>query len=156
LKTTHNLIKLFFVVIAGALLSGCAAAVPAASSGAGLLGQQQASAHTQTSVNLAEGNFVLVKTNVVGSSKGFSLLGLIPIYPARLTKAMDRLYVKAEIQVGTPKTLAHLVTEHSSTYWILFSIPEITARADVVQFNPRTEPDKGARQIPAPKPGDGS
>jgi hypothetical protein len=143
---THNLVKTIFVLAAAALLCGCATAVPAVSSGAGLLGQSPASAHTQTSVNLSQGNFVLVKTNVVGRSKGFSLLGLIPIYPARLTKAMDRLYANAEIQPGKSESLAHLITEHSSSYWILFSLPEITARADVVQFNPRTEPDAGAKK----------
>ncbi|MGO9585648.1 MAG: hypothetical protein ACLP2Y_05595 [Limisphaerales bacterium] len=150
------MIKALFILAAAAMLCGCAAAVPAVSSGAGLLGQPHASAHTQTSVNLAEGNFVLVKTNVVGQSKGFNLLGFIPIHPARLTVAMDRLYVKAEIQEGTPKTLAHLIIEHSSSYWILFSIPEITARADIVQFNPRAEPDNGAGKSTNPKPGEGN
>lgn len=140
------MIKLIFALTAAALLCGCATAVPAVSSGAGLLGSPHASAHTQTSVNLAQGNFVVVKTNVVGQSKGFSLLGFIPIYPARLTKAIDRLYAKAEIQEGKSESLAHLMTEHSSSYWILFSIPEITARADVVQFNPRTEPDIGIKK----------
>jgi len=143
---TANLIKLIFVLAAAAGLYGCASAVPAVSSGAGLLGQQPAAAHTHTSVNLSEGNFVVVKTNLVGRSKGFSLLGFIPIYPARLTTAMDRLYANAEIQPGQSESLAHLITEHSSSYWILFSLPEITARADVIQFNPRTESGNGARK----------
>jgi len=143
---TANLIKLTFVLAAAAGLCGCASAVPAVSSGAGLIGQHPASAHTQTSVNLSQGNFVLVKTNVVGQSKGFSLLGFIPIYPARLTTAMDRLYANAEIQPGQSESLAHLITEHSSSYWILFSLPEVTARADVIQFIPKTESGDGAKK----------
>lgn len=148
--------KTLFILAAAALLCGCAAAVPAASTGAGLLGQQNAMAHTHTSVNLSEGNFTVVKTNVVGCSKGFSLLGLIPIYPPRLTRAMDRLYANAEIQSGQSMSLAHLITEHSSSYWILFSLPEITARADIVQFNPRVTPDNSTTNTPAAKSGDGS
>ena len=137
------MIKALFILVAGALLSGCAAAIPAASSGAGLLGHQSSSAHTQTSVNLAEGNFSVVKTNVVGSSKGFSLLGLIPIYPATVTKAMGRLYAQAGMEEGRPKTVAHLVIEHSSVYFLLFSIPETTVRADIVEFNPQSKPTDG-------------
>lgn len=150
------MIELVLAFGAAALLCGCAAAVPAASTGAGLLGQQNAMAHTQTSVNLSEGNFTVVKTNVVGRSKGFSLLGFIPIYPPRLTKAMDQLYANAEIQSGRSMSLAHLITEHSSSYWILFSLPEVTARADIVQFNPRVAPDNSATNTPAAKSGDGS
>ncbi|HTY86288.1 MAG TPA: hypothetical protein VMB80_02385 [Candidatus Acidoferrum sp.] len=138
---TQSVIKGICVFAAALGLCGCTGAVPAVSSGAGLLGLHPASTHTDTSVNLSEGNFVVVKTNLMGRSKGFSLLGFIPIYPAKLTTAMDRLYAQADIQPGTPKTLAHLVTESSSSYWILFSIPETVVRADVIQFNPKIEPD---------------
>jgi len=71
-------------------------------------------ANTHTVVNLSEGNYVVVKTNVVGRSKGFSLLGLITIYPATTTKAMGRLYAEAGMQEGRAKTVAHLVIEPSS------------------------------------------
>ena len=139
------MIKMFLALTAAALLCGCAAAIPAASSTAGLLGRQTATVHTQTSVNLAEGNFSVVKTNVVGTSKGFSLLGLIPIYPATVTKAMGRLYAQADMQAGGPKTMAHLVIEHSSMYLLLFSIPETTARADIVEFHPKAGPEYGGK-----------
>ena len=141
------MIKALFILLlaAAALLCGCAAAIPAASSGTGLLGHQSASAHTQTSVSLAEGNFSVIKTNVVGSSKGFSLLGVIPIYPATVTKAMGRLYAQADMQEGGPKTMAHLVIEHSSMYLLLFSIPETTARADIVEFHPKAGLENGGK-----------
>jgi hypothetical protein len=89
-----------------------------------------------TSVKLAEGNFVLVKTNVVGRSKGFALLGLIPLVTASSGKAMDRLYAQAEFEVGRPQTLAHIVTDRSGSYFILFSLPQVNIRADVVEFRP--------------------
>lgn len=138
-------------MVAAALAGGCAAAGPTASSVL-MPHSQPAQAHTQTSVNLAQGNFVVLKTNVVGQSKGFSLLGFITIYPARLTTAMDRLYAKAGIQPGGSQSLAHLVTESTASFWLLFSIPEITARADVVQFNPMPKPDGDAKTPPASPP----
>jgi hypothetical protein len=92
--------------------------------------------HEQTSVELKEDDFLLVRTNVVGRSRGFSLLGLITIYPATLTKAMNRMYASAEMQPGHPQTVAHLVIEQTTTYWILFGVPEINARADIVEFKP--------------------
>ncbi len=140
------MIKTLFILVAGALLCGCTAVAPVASSMAGPLSQQPVQANTHTAVNLSEGNFVVVKTNVVGRSKGFSLLGLITIYPATTTKAMSRLYAEAGMQEGKPKTVAHLVIEHSSMYFILFSIPETTVRADIVQFNSKSEPDNGGNK----------
>ena len=92
--------------------------------------------HDETPVELAKDNFFVVKTNVVGTSRGFSLLGIITIIPATLNKAMNRLYTAAEMQQGRPQTVAHLIIEHNSTYWILFGIPELNVRADIVEFKP--------------------
>ncbi|HWD91211.1 MAG TPA: DUF6567 family protein [Verrucomicrobiae bacterium] len=92
--------------------------------------------HNQTEVKLTEGNFVVMKTNVVGQARGFSLLGFITLVPARFQTAMDRLYAKAEMQNGKPQTLGNLIMEKTSAYWILFSIPRISVRADVVEFTP--------------------
>jgi len=92
--------------------------------------------HDETRVELAKDNFFVVKTNVVGTSRGFSLLGIITIIPATLNKAMNRLYTAAEMQQGRPQTVAHLIIEHNSTYWILFGIPELNVRADIVEFKP--------------------
>jgi hypothetical protein len=157
LNTAHNIIKALLVLAAGLLAGGCTGVAPVASTAAGgLFGQVPAAVNSQTAVNLSEANFVVVKTNVVGRAKGFRLLCIIPITPARLTTAMDRLYAKADIQVGQPKALAHLVTEYSCTYWILFAFPEVTVRADVVQFNPRTEPRGDAKKEPDQKSGAGN
>src|SRR5437016_4744708 len=54
--------------------------------------------HNQTQVKLTEGNFAVVKTNVVGEARGFALLGFITFVPARFQTAMDRLYSKAEMR----------------------------------------------------------
>jgi uncharacterized protein DUF6567 len=92
--------------------------------------------HNQTDVKLTEGNFSVMKTNVVGQSKGFSLLGFITLFPARFQTAMDRLYANAQMQSGRPQTLGNVVMEKSSAYWILFSLPRVSVRADVVEFTP--------------------
>ena len=49
---------------------------------------------------------------------------------------MVRLYTKAQMQSGRPQTLGNVVMEKTSAYWILFSIPRVSVRADVVEFTP--------------------
>jgi hypothetical protein len=117
------------------LLGGCAALplLPASSS---LLptGSATAEFHSATAVKLEQANFTTVKTNVVGQTKGFALLGIITIVPARFSTAIDRLYVQAEMRPGVAQTLANMVVDRSSTYLILYSIPRVSVRADVIEF----------------------
>jgi hypothetical protein len=123
-----------------ALASGCAAA--AALPLGSLIGSPNASAlqiNQSTQARLQEKNFIIIKTNVVGESSGFSLFGIITIVPARFTKAMSRLYAHAEMQQGRPQTVVNLVMENNSTYLILFSIPRTWVSADVVEFIPATD-----------------
>jgi hypothetical protein len=107
-----------------ALAGGCAAA--SALSASSVLGSPNAAAleiHNNTDVRLQEKNFIVIRTNVMGQSSGFSLLGILTIVPAKFTKAMSRLYVQAEMQPGRPQTLVNLVMEKDATYFILFSLP---------------------------------
>lgn len=92
--------------------------------------------HNQTELKLTEGNFSVVKTNVVGKARGFALLGFITMVPARFETAMDRFYSKAEMQTGRPQTFENLIVEKTSAYWILFSIPRVSVRADLLEFTP--------------------
>jgi hypothetical protein len=128
------------ILLAGCLvMSGCAALAPAGAVISPLLSSPALPLVTeQTRVDLSQGNFVLVKTNVVGSSKGFSLLGLITMSPATTTKALNRWYAAAQMCPGKPQTLAHMTVERSSGYWILFAIPKVVVRADIVEFRPET------------------
>lgn len=141
------------VILALCLLaSGCAGLAPAGSVLSPLQGGSvPLQVHEQTSVNLSQDNFVLVKTNVFGQSKGFSLLGFITICPATLTKAMNRMYASAEMRPGKPQTVAHLIVEHSSSYWILFGIPRTEVHADIVEF--RTAAAASDRLMPKAAPG---
>ena len=142
-----------------AWLTGCAAlpALPLASTI--LTGSASSELHNATAVRLDQNNFVTVRTNVVGQAKGFSLLGIITIVPAQFGTAMDRLYTNATIQAGRPQTFANVVVDRSSTYLILYSIPKVAVRADVVEFvsatnGPPAPPPPGPLPPPAPPPVD--
>lgn len=128
--------KIALSLAASILLTGCAGLAPVAAPVLSSYGSGNASVQSQTVVSLTTDNFTVVRTNIVGTSKGFSLIGLIPIYTARLNTAMDRLYAQSGIEPGSTKALANLTIERTSTFWILFSIPETTIRAQVVQFKP--------------------
>ena len=130
------------------LAGGCAAVstLPIAS----VVGSPNASAleiHSSTEIRLQDANFIVTKTNVLGQSKGFALLGILTIVPAKFTTAANRLYTQAEILPGRSQTLANLVLEKDSMYFILFSIPRTAVRADVIEFVP------AAKNIP-PRPSD--
>jgi len=132
-----------------ALASGCAAG--SALSASSIIGSPNAAAleiHNNTDVRLQEKNFMVIKTNVVGQSSGFSLLGILTIVPAKFTKAMSRLYAHADMQPGRPQTLANLIMEKDATYFILFSLPRTAIRADVIEFIPATATDIQPRPPP--------
>jgi hypothetical protein len=130
-----NLLRCFPVLLLAVWVGGCAAVatLPTASS---LLPAStgNASFYASTVVRLEQGNFLTLKTNLMGHSQGFALLGLITLYPAKFTKALDGVYAQSEMKTGHSQTLVNVVTERSSTYWILFSIPKVSIRADLVEF----------------------
>jgi hypothetical protein len=133
--------RLMFTFFAGCglamLLTGCAG-MAATSVLSVLPGVSSQDLRNQTDVKLSEGNFVLVKTNVVGQSRGFALLGFITIVPAEFNTAFSRLYAQAGMESGQAQTLTDIAIERTGSYWILFSLPRCTVRADVVQFVPET------------------
>jgi len=136
------LVRLIFLLGLAALTGGCAAA--AALPVASMIGSPNAAAleiHNNTDVRLQGKNFIVIKTNVMGQSSGFSLLGILTIVPAKFTKAMSRLYAQAEMQPGRPQTLVNLIMEKDATYYILFSLPRTAIRADVIEFIPATPAD---------------
>ena len=89
--------------------------------------------HT-TETRLETANFIIIKTNVIGQTSGFSLLGILPIVPAKFTKAMTRLYANAGMRPGKSQTLVNLNMNQDSTDLILFSIPRTYVSGDVVEF----------------------
>jgi hypothetical protein len=96
--------------------------------------QKTAEVLNQTHVTLTSDNYYIVEPNVIARSRGFKLLGIITFRGASYSEAMSRLYSKAGVQQGHPQALANVVHESSSTYLILFSIPKVTIRADLIEF----------------------
>ena len=89
---------------------------------------------TGTQVDLSKANYRIVKANAIGESSGFNLLGIIPIVPPRYTTAMSDLYSRVDILEGKSHALVNVIQERSSLYLILFSIPKLTIRADLIEF----------------------
>lgn len=122
------------------LLNGCAAVAPISSAVSSVSPSTTLQIFNTTELRLQQKNFLVVKPNIRGEARGFALLGIITIVPARFSKAMDRLNSQADMKPGTSRTLANLVLEKDSSYYILFSIPKTSVRADVIEFIPDAQP----------------
>jgi hypothetical protein len=116
------------------LVTGCAPIPPLPFTLPLPSGSGQASVLTLTEVNLAQRNYRVVRTNVAGTSRGFALLGLISVKPPNAIEAFARLYEAGGISEGNALALINVLQQSSAPYFILFSLPAITFRADVVEF----------------------
>jgi len=118
----NGLIIVLVLALVATGLTGCAS-----------IGQFPAASVTK--VELAGKNYEMAKINATGRSFGFNLLGIIPIVPTRYDDAMGDLYSR---NVVDPKNkalaLTNVTQEKSCLYLILFSIPRLTVRADIVEF----------------------
>lgn len=99
-----------------------------------LLSGCQVALNASPDVVLAGDNFEVVKSNVVGKSRGLALLGFIPIVEPTRIKALSHMHAWAGLETGRPQALANLVEERSQLNLLLFQVPEISIRADVVEF----------------------
>jgi hypothetical protein len=117
------------------LLTGCAAALPALPALSGLM-PATSGTHilTTTTVNLSRKNFKIVKANAFGSSVGFSFLGIFSLKSPSYEEALTQLYRSADVSEGKSQALVNVMHEQTSTYFILFALPKITVRADVIEF----------------------
>ena len=94
--------KLFPILIVHALFAGCAA-VPILPLVSPFLSGQQPQVSTITSVQLATQNYKIVKTNMVGTSRGFSLLGFISLMSPDYAEATAQLYQAGESPKERPR-----------------------------------------------------
>jgi hypothetical protein len=106
-------------------------------------GQGDAQLLSQTHVTLTGDNYTIVQQNLIGQSKGFKLLGLFSFRSASYTEAMSQLYSRARVENGRPQALANVLHEKTSSNFILFSIPRVRIRADLIEF---TSEDKGGEE----------
>jgi len=91
--------------------------------------------HTSaTNVDLAKKNYRVVKANAIGTSTGFSLLGILPLACPRVAKAKQHLTENAYGDRDGAFALINVTQEKSNTYLILFSLPKITMSADIIEF----------------------
>ncbi|MBL1265538.1 hypothetical protein JJL52_17905 [Methylomicrobium sp. RS1] len=127
-----KLLKILFLVLP---LAGCAAAIPALPALSALIPPSGGTqVLTTTTVHLSGKNYKIIKANATGSSVGFSFLGLITVTAPHYDEAISKLYRSAPVSEGKPQTIVNAVFEHSSSYFILFALPKITVRADVIEF----------------------
>lgn len=98
---------------------------------------------TQTQVNLNHANYKVIKAGAEGRSYGFRfLLGIIPITSPSTAAARADLYKNVGESVnGRSVALVNVMSDRSTTWLILFSIPKIVVTGDVVEFAP--EPGGG-------------
>jgi hypothetical protein len=87
-----------------------------------------------TQVELAGTNYRIVQTNLTARSRGFKLLGFITIKSPSYVQAMSRLCARAEMQEGQPQVFANMIYETGGPNLIIFSIPKIKVRADLIEF----------------------
>ena len=133
LFSMEKLLPRLFIILF--LCAGCAIPLPMPSFSASASGGGQAQGiQATTSVWLANDNYRILKTNVVGTDWGISLLGILPIVSPDYTKAIGMLYNAGEVSEGRPQAVVNILQQNSSPFFILFSIPRITFRADVVEF----------------------
>jgi hypothetical protein len=133
--------KLLKMLLIPWLLSGCAAALPALPALSGLIPAPSGTQIlTTTIVNLSKKNFKIIKANAIGRSVGFSFLGLFTLKSPGYEDALIQLYRSANVSEGKSQTLVNVTHQQTSTYFILFSLPKITVRADIIEFIDETPP----------------
>jgi hypothetical protein len=89
---------------------------------------------TGTQVDLGKKNYRIIKSNAVGSSWGFWLFGIIPIVPISHTEAITNMCEKSSLKEGAAQAYINVAEEKTSIYLILFSLPKLSVRADIVEF----------------------
>lgn len=105
-----------------------AALATACSTGNGSMIQ---SSHSSTSLDRA--NFRVIKAGARGSDGGFSLFGFIPIVSPSISDATDELMAGVDSE-GRAVSLTNVTQERRNLYLILFSLPRVVVRADIIEF----------------------
>lgn len=98
---------------------------------AGNIGQMPQS--TQSATHLDRANFRVLKASARGVDGGFYLFGFIPIVMPSLSDATDQLMQGIDAE-GRAVSLTNVTQEWQTLYVVLFSLPKIVVRADVIEF----------------------
>ena len=123
---------------------------------AGCTSTSQMQDYRQDAVPTVQGDYRVIKYNAVGESAGFKLLGIIQFKTATYPKAMADLWEKSGVEEGTATALVNVTEDISSTYFILFSIPKVTIRAEIIEYKdierPQPRPIERVKSEPLPPP----
>ena len=90
---------------------------------------------TQSSMHLDRANFRVIKASARGVDQGFNLFGFIPIVMPSVSDATDNLMHGIDAE-GRAVALTNVTQERQTVYLLLFSLPRIVIRADVIEFLP--------------------
>ena len=112
---------LFFILLLLTLFCGCS-------------GTSDFPVTSGTNVDLSRNNYRVVRSNAVGKSYGFWLFGFIPVTSPSHTSAMSDLYENARMETGRAQALVNVTQDRSFLYLILFGVPSLTVRADIIEF----------------------
>lgn len=142
------------LLVAGAA-GGCAAIPVLPSLLGGLGAAPDGKALHETSVGLNRANYRIVQTDVRGESRGLTLLIFFTVDPISYAEAFSDLQANAPIEAGDTRAFVNVVHDRSSRNFLLFALPKLSVRADVVEFldtaAPETSAD-GASSAPPPAP----
>lgn len=132
--------RLSAALLTATMLLGC---IGAGSIPAGVLAPAGSAADAtlmSTTTVLSQGNYRVVRTGVTGESRGLVLLIFFKVLPTSLRDAVDRLYQAAGLEPGGSWALANVFVEQQSSNFLLFALPRVRVRADVVEFvSPHSE-----------------
>jgi hypothetical protein len=148
------------LLLAAAGLGGCAALPALPTLLGGLGGGAEGKALLGTSVGLSRANYRVVRSGVRGESSGLTLLLFLTIIPTSYADAFADLQAKAPFEADRAQALANVVYERSARNFLLFALPKVRVRADVVEFldDPAGPPCPAAGSEPAgplpPEPDD--
>lgn len=89
-------------------------------------------------INTERHDVKMVCGRAYGESRGFNLLGIIPITTASESEAIDKMYENARQRgaqlEGTPRQFVNTSFERSANYFILGSRPIVRVAADLVEI----------------------
>ena len=88
---------------------------------------------TQSATHLDRANFRVIKSSARGVDRGFYLLGFIPIIMPSISDATDQLMQGIQAE-GRAVSLTNVTQERQTLYVVLFSLPKVIVRADVIEF----------------------
>jgi hypothetical protein len=122
-------------LLLGTFAAGGCAAIPLLPSLIGGLGTgSDGKVLQETSVGLNRSNYRLVATNVRGQSRGLTLLIFFTVDPISYAEAFSDLQANAPIEPGDTRAFVNVVHDRSARNFLLFALPKLSVRADVVEF----------------------